>query len=1227
MAFTNLDRFLTSQSQGDAANLANLEALQQQTGAPSIRQDSPGLFTRVLDIISRPNFAVAGIAEELASGEAFTDAMSRAGREVFSGLFGIEGEKRAFGEVLEHLGVGPGVTSSQVLPFLYTTTGEGLALQEGGPLDVSARGVGGLAADIFLDPLTYITAGTLKAGQVGSKFLSKAGLVKRMVEAKKALPTLANGSVDLARAPAKVRKAARELLELPDEGGVLVRNMLNIDPTSSQWEDAIRAAQDVADDRVLALINDGATELVDHGGVKFMGHSIPGTPWLGVKTSGLPGWLATQIRKTETGDATMNIVGNFRRAVVDPLGRIFNVAWDAQKAGAVEFLRSRQNFLSKMGADTSRWNEILTLTPLRDLDALKTAKVAAKGLREVSKKKKGELAELVNIYERSGVPGVAARYGEESLEARSMSFYKTKMDEIRAQEVRLGFDVPERENYFVHYYHNAPEEFERMRGLMPGKKPPRLAGEIDRHMEERAFDTFKEAVEWSKRNAKPGNQVNILRPLLSPLESLRRRGQKSIEAISWRGWTGSLSAKWGKAALGGDPRRLFELNVARNIPPKEAELVDNLLTGRGKVPIVQASIKGKTTSVATGNIPTEGLVVANIGFDGKLYIGSSNDLHFTLSERFSTVAPRSNGRLWKEQGFIGPDGKFLSREAAARKIIRGKSSVPGSVDMLDIRENRVVIKVAKVATPTEASVDNVATLRKLTPEGKRAFMEARIAAASSREELIKVLNKYDEFQDFWPKRRSFDGEINPLFVKPDRVTIAGVGDIELPDYIAKEIDQLTRPLFQAPELRNLLRMYDSLNNAWKSAVTVFWPAFHVRNLYSNTSQVLVDIGLGALDPKAHAEAVRILSRASGNVDIGGINYVRNNIHDTFKDAGIIIPANAFLEYTGDAAGKFTKIGLAASKLSPAKYARQFGGLIENEARVQFAIQWMRRGLTLEEAAKRTNKFLFDYSNGLTRVEREFFKRVIPFYTWQSKNFRLMFDNLRKRPGLLAAELKPFRGRHSEDEQMTSWNAENLKLRLDGDGRTVRMLQGVDLPVTNLDIIWSGNVRGTAQQLAGMVAPFIKAPFEAATGFNLFLGRPLTRKESAGVGRLIELLPDVMKDRFGYRKEIDAAGKARYTFDGNIFYLVFQSWMMRRLVSTSDRIFRNYVDKGSPQWQAALLDFGAGLRVREINFDEEQERRARERTRQLNESLTRRGVLATFSKTFKPKYEDSEVSLR
>jgi hypothetical protein len=135
--------------------------------------------------------------------------------------------------------------------------------------------------------------------------------------------------------------------------------MISIGSDSPQWQAVVDAATEVADDRVLTLINQGATELVDHGGVKFMGHSIPGTPWLGAKTSGAPGWLAAQMRKTETGAAAMNIVGTMRRAVVDPLGRVFNVAWDATRLGAVDFLRSRLNFLSKLNADTNRWSELL----------------------------------------------------------------------------------------------------------------------------------------------------------------------------------------------------------------------------------------------------------------------------------------------------------------------------------------------------------------------------------------------------------------------------------------------------------------------------------------------------------------------------------------------------------------------------------------------------------------------------------------------------------------------------------------------------------------------------------------------------------------------------------------------------------------------------------------------------------------------------------------------------
>src|SRR5512139_654803 len=163
---------------GIFGDLNRLEALAESTGARTPEQDSPGLFRRVVDVISRPNYAVAGATEELLQGKGLGEALGRAGTELFSGIGSLQGQKEGFAQVMEQAGVGEGGSLSDIAPFLFSETGEGLALQTGGPLDVTARGLGGFALDVAADPLTYLTAGAAKGVQFAGKTLpgSKAAL-------------------------------------------------------------------------------------------------------------------------------------------------------------------------------------------------------------------------------------------------------------------------------------------------------------------------------------------------------------------------------------------------------------------------------------------------------------------------------------------------------------------------------------------------------------------------------------------------------------------------------------------------------------------------------------------------------------------------------------------------------------------------------------------------------------------------------------------------------------------------------------------------------------------------------------------------------------------------------------------------------------------------------------------------------------------------------------------
>jgi hypothetical protein len=133
---------------------------------------------------------------------------------------------------------------------------------------------------------------------------------------------------------------------------------------------------------------------------------------------------------------------------------------------------------------------------------------------------------------------------------------------------------------------------------------------------------------------------------------------------------------------------------------------------------------------------------------------------------------------------------------------------------------------------------------------------------------------------------------------------------------------------------------------------------------------------------------------------------------------------------------------------------------------------------------------------------------------------------------------------------------------------------------------------------------------------LFSGRELDRTQSGAVGRIIEHTPKAVQDWLGYKKEMDAAGKARYSFDGERFYMVFQMWALSRLVSLSDRQFRTFAEQ--PDVAPILIDVLTGLRLKEINLDEEQKKALKERVDLLNRLALRKGLVYPTTIYAKPK---------
>lgn len=97
------------------------------------------------------------------------------GKELVRAEDVMAGRAPSSAEILQKLEIPEGYSLSEIVPGMYSETGdELLKFQKGGMLDPTVRGAAGLALDVATDPLTYPTMGLSALGKVGRAI--KAGL-------------------------------------------------------------------------------------------------------------------------------------------------------------------------------------------------------------------------------------------------------------------------------------------------------------------------------------------------------------------------------------------------------------------------------------------------------------------------------------------------------------------------------------------------------------------------------------------------------------------------------------------------------------------------------------------------------------------------------------------------------------------------------------------------------------------------------------------------------------------------------------------------------------------------------------------------------------------------------------------------------------------------------------------------------------------------------------------
>jgi hypothetical protein len=781
-------------------------------------------------------------------------------------------------------------------------------------------------------------------------------------------------------------------------------------------------------------------------------------------------------------------------------------------------------------------------------------------------------------------------------------------DELGREAVALGILEPgqfkkRRGQYFAHFYDNAPEEFTEIWTQWTGK----LATLSGKHNKSRSFGTIEDGVRISGLMNKVGTalrKAGVAVPITPELKP-----NVLIDDVVGRyiNWYSNQKA-----------RRFFAEEMMDTLGIEVEEIT------QGKLALIFDGLEQATTDAKVLTKITERL-------------------------RDDKLSPLRRRRVETEDVIEGADDADIAEVLADS----------GAGQLTEINEKSVL-------TPLDDAEKNF--IRSLPKDGQREYLRRVLLSMRSQSQVVDFMAKYgDTFSDVIPVIRdeALPGQVEDALrvfgESAGQYTVRGGNSIwgkkpkMIPKLIADYIDEADPKILNSkewPVLQKALDTIDWFNNWFKIGVYPLFPASAFRDGYSNVWFNSFRIGWHSLNPRLYAQSLKVLAHlddAPGTVR--AMNKLMTSLgydpeHIVTRSGRRIRVADAAQEFrarnvimSGEEGLEIQNIGgrnrfFVRKKGDKSVGGRIRGGVgkvvsevrapIDNTSRVALATQNLIDDLGFDDIGDEVGKYLFHYGE-LPQFSQEFIARAVPFARFSLKNIEFHFNMLKSNPGAVANRLKAFRGREDDRENMVKWKAESLQIALERDGRTLRVITGVDLPTRNLDLLYRGTLKRTLQMAAGMMSPLFKAPLEVTTETDLFTGRTGPRAPAETLGRFLDSTdaPKSLKDWLGYRKQVDEAGRPKYSVDRwNLGVVFLKSFMFSRVISTSDRQFREYAnDEGVA---AMLLDSLTGLRREDLNLDEQMERKLRTRVTQLERAAARRGAGVEFSRTFFPEEQEAEL---
>lgn len=324
-------------------------------------------------------------------------------------------------------------------------------------------------------------------------------------------------------------------------------------------------------------------------------------------------------------------------------------------------------------------------------------------------------------------------------------------------------------------------------------------------------------------------------------------------------------------------------------------------------------------------------------------------------------------------------------------------------------------------------------------------------------------------------------------------------DLFFPEPITRVLTHVERVYDHEDEMTDMLRIFDQVQNIWKTGATVVNPGHHVRNMIGDMWLNYLD---GVTNPAVYKQGIGIVWGDRGNVTV----RIGNDMLDGHQ-------INTYYEKLGLKSG-FIRAELGANKNAAINAIRNIAEDRETVGRLAHFIDAFKKeaahipsGLSVqarkrmmdqaaEKAAVRVRKWNIDYGD-LTRFEQRVMKRVLPFYTFMRKNLPLQLEAVAMRPGRVVALPKAQRaiemmlGTNRTDarieETIPQWLKEQMPTQLTGGQSPMFLAPG--LPINDLNR-FSGSGPEMVRNLVSQATPIGRIPAEYMLQEQMFSGAPI-----------------------------------------------------------------------------------------------------------------------------------------